>query len=208
MPPNNQPQNQFSQFPPKFTPPVMQNGPAVVPPPPQSMPPKPQIPNIPTIQMKPPSISDHKALKIIIGALIVIFVAIGVYVLINTKGVEQKTISSENVILKDEMKGIPAGFPKGIFIDEKNITQSSTLEYPERNTTLYAVAFSTMQQSEELFTTYGKYLKDSGYVLTNQTKSSVVMSYVATKANTELNIVITPQSPKTLVQISYVVRNK
>ncbi len=206
MPPNNQPQNQFSQFPPKFTPPVMQNGPEVVPPPPQSMPPKPQIPNIPTIQMKPPSISDHKALKIIIGALVVIFIAIGVYVLLNTRGVEQKKFSSQNVILKDEMKEIPAGFPTGLFIDEKNISQSSTLDYPEKKVTLQSVTFTTFEQAEELYASYGKYLAAAGYTMANQSKSSVVMSYKATKGNGELEIILIPQLPTTSVIINNVIR--
>mgnify|MGYP001562628351 CR=1 FL=1 len=207
MPPNNQPQNQFSQFPPRTTfPPENLTG--------QARPTMPQTPvqnpvpppKIPTIQMNP-SGGHNKFIKPLLIILVIVIVLAGALALMRTyKGAEKQNFSSENVKVEDNKAQTPSGLPKDIPIEEKNILQSSTLNYPDRKATLYSVLFTSLKQTEELYAVYQKYLASSGFVLLNEAKSSAQMSFRASKDMNELSIVLTPQQLSTAVQISYIIR--
>lgn len=124
-----------------------------------------------------------------------------------------KSFSSENVQLqsvdvgnKTGVEKLPAGFPQSIPVELGSINSSETLSYPDRKVTVYNVSYFSSKQQEELFVTYGNFLKKEGYKITRTDKSAAHMLYEATKDKTDVSITITPQTGGMRVLISVVVR--
>lgn len=163
-------------------------------------------PKIPTIEMNP-SGGHYKFIKPLLIILVILIVLAGALALMGTyKAPEKQNFSSENVKVDDNKGQTPSGLPTDIPIEEANILQSSTLAYPDKGATLYSVLYTSLKQTEELYSVYQKYLSSSGFVILNQAKSSAQMSFRASKDKNELSIVLTPQQLSTAVQISYIIR--
>jgi hypothetical protein len=169
------------------------------------------------MNMKPPmpgAGATSNSTPILLG-LAVIVILIAAYFLwgSSNKQVGQNSFSSENVIVTPTNVAtatgegkLPVGFPTDIPVEIANITESATLSYPDRKATLYSVSYFSTKQQEEIFATYGKFLADNGYKITNTDKSAAHMVYQATKDKNDITIVITPQPNRIMVQIGYVVR--
>jgi len=178
----------------------------------------PTPPPAPAPQMKPemklPSTGNDMSSPIWLG-LAVIVILIAAYFLWSSSNnkVNKTSFSSENVVMKTTNVAaatgadkLPDAYFKNIPVEVENITESTTLTYPERKATLYSVTYTSKKQQQELFTIYGNFLKDNGYKITNTDKSANYMMYQATKDKNDLTVVITPQPDRMMVQVSYVVR--
>ena len=153
--------------------------------------------------------TSKKSLLPILLALLVIMI-LGVLVSKYSGGVNKnkQNFTSENVIVTKTSSehAVPAGFLSTIPVELANITESTTLAYPDRKAVLYSVSYVSTKQQDELFALYTAFLKSGGYVVKVTDKSLLRMMYQATKDKNDITIVITPQSGKSTVQISYVVR--
>lgn len=146
----------------------------------------------------------------ILGLIVIVSVALRLTSLGNKKN---PNFSSENIkttsvdLATAQGEGkLPAAFPKDTPIEVANITESTTLSYPDRKVNLYNVAYFSLKQEEELFSIYGTYLKKNGYSISLTDKSANRMVYQAKKGNTDLSVVIVPQQGRMNVLVSYVVR--
>ncbi len=164
---------------------------------------------MPTIQMQPQAQGSKQALKILLIVIALALIAVGVYFWIKQGGGGQSAsnqkFSSENVKVVDNNKQVPNGFPKDLPV-EGTITQSNTLNYPDRGLTLYSISLNSPRQSEELYAAYGSYLKTNKYQVTNQSKASTLMTYNATAGKNDLSILIRPMSAGAAVELAFVVR--
>ncbi len=148
------------------------------------------------------------------------FIVLGIVILVAAASVflrfhkgSSARFSSENVQLqnvdvqnKTGLEKLPAGFPQNIPVELASIISSETLSYPDRKATLYNVAYFSSKQQEELFVTYGNFLKKEGYKITRTDKSIANMMYEATKDKTDISVTIAPQTNGMRVLVSVVVR--
>lgn len=184
----------------------------------------PVMPKIPTMSNIPnmPSQSGHsrknawEAALVIIVAIIVIA---GILVFLRSSSqkpqMQPQKFSSENVnVSKVDLATatgdarLPVGFPTNIPVELNNISESTTLAYPERGATLYSVSYTSAKQPEEIYTEYGDYLKSNKFNIGINTKTAQQMMYQASTSTTSISVVITPHPGGTMVQIAYVVRTK
>ncbi|MFZ3020261.1 MAG: hypothetical protein WA051_01925 [Minisyncoccia bacterium] len=210
MPPNFQQPSAFPPQPstPKPNTPSNQGESRPTPPP---MPPRPTAPIpppvMPTIQMHPTPDGHNKFIKPLLIILVVVIVLAGALAFMRSyTGSSKQNFSSENVKVEDNKGQTPTGLPKDFPIEEKNILQSSTLVYPDRHATLYSVLFTSLKQTEELYSMYKKYLSENSFTMLNESKSSTQMSYRGVNGKNELSIILTPKDALTEVQISYITR--
>jgi len=158
-----------------------------------------------------------RALLWILAIIIVIgvvfwYVQQGKYVM---TGVTPQKFSSENVKVTQVnvatatgTSKLPNGFPTDIPVELANITDSSTLAYPEHNTTLYTVTYISTHPSEELYANYTAYLKKTNYTIGQTLRIPAQLTIQAVSSKGSLFTVITPKSTGGAeVQLAFTVRN-
>lgn len=181
------------------------------------------VPQAPITPPKPPmptpaktSGSGAKALYWIL-ALVVVIAA--VYFLLNRSGglvpaqQPQAKFTNENVKVSNVdvsnatgAAKLPVGFPTGTPVELANITNSSTITYPDKQAVLYSVMYMSAKQPEEIYANYAAYLKKANYALGPTVKTPNQLTYLAIGSAGRMYIVITPQGGGATVQVSYTVR--
>lgn len=121
---------------------------------------------------------------------------------------ENVNVNTIDVASVQGQSKLPVGFPINTPIELENITDSTTLVYPDRKVTLSNVSYFSHKQQEELFALYGNYLKANGYTINITNKAAARMIYNAQKGNTEMGVIITPQPDRMVVLVSYIVREQ
>lgn len=173
----------------------------------------------PAPQMKPEMKSTPMGTSSVSGpiwlGIAVIIILVVAYFLWSSSAnkVNQPKFSSENVVVKTTNVATATGadkLPSNLFkdfpIEVENISESTTLTYPERKAVLYSVTYFSTKYQQDIFDAYGKFLTDNGYKITKTDKTGTIMMYQATKDNNDVTVVITPQPNRMMVQVSYVVR--
>ncbi len=155
---------------------------------------------------------DTKVKKINPSLIIFIVLVVGGALLaFNIFG--SKKFSSENVTIKSvdltqaiEEARLPVGFLKDIPVELGNITESNTLNYPDRKVVLYSLSYTSIKSTTKLLNIYTKFFKANKYKVTEAKKLTNGMVYSAAKDKSDINIMITLQPTNRLIQVSYVVR--
>jgi hypothetical protein len=176
-------------------------------------------PIVPPPVYAPAKMPTNKSPKTIYWVVAIIIVLAGLYYFViqkNSSGTSMSTakFSSENVQVSNvdfaNMTGtakLPAGFPTDIPVELANITNSSTQYYPDKKTTLYSVSYTSAHQAEDLYQSYGAYLKKDNYAVGPTTDTATQLTYLAISPKGSLYIVIVPQSGGAKVQVSYSVKS-
>jgi hypothetical protein len=150
---------------------------------------------------------QKKSTLFIVIIILVIFVVIGFGLFVNWFGQTKEKGNIERFVMTNNVKTLPATFPNDIPVESENISQSTTQEYTNRKITLFSVTYLSTKKSSELFNTYGDFLNKAGYSISTGEQKQTLSEFQATKENNNISIIIIPQSSKTMVQISYVVRH-
>jgi len=132
-----------------------------------------------------------------------------------TGGATTQKFSSDNVKVSQVdlsnasgTNKLPNGFPTDIPVELANITDSSTLSYPEHNTILYTVSYMSTYPSEQLYAEYVAYLKQANYIVAQTLKLPAQISIQAGSSKGSLLTVITPQATGGAeVQLAFTVRS-
>ncbi len=96
---------------------------------------------------------------------------------------------------------LPEGFPTDIPLNGKTaITQSYSATYPNSTAKQATISFTSSKSSKDNFAFYKKWASDNEWQIINQTDQDAIKSLYLKKDNSDINLVITPDS----INISYV----
>lgn len=184
-------------------------------PPPRVTPP-PVVP--PTPPTPPAPQGDHKEIRVILPALLVLLIiAAGYYWYINrtpsapytpptSTTTPQQNTGSTSLSQIAKPLDIPNGFPTDIPVEKANLTEGYSINYKDYNVTQYTVAYTSSKTKDALWTTYNSYLITNGYKLNSLVTNKAQGVMDGTKNKDELNIVITTRGTGSYVQMTYVKR--
>lgn len=158
--------------------------------------------------------SGNSTKRVIFLVLILILVAM-IYVVFMSSQKEgdgtQIEVTKESVTVEkiDQSSGnkVPSGFPADIPLEIGNITEANKAAYSDRGLMQYTVLYSTTKTPQEIYTTYEKYMMDSGYDFGSKGKSPETNSLYGLKDSKDLSVIAGVSQGYTVVTIVYVERD-
>lgn len=157
--------------------------------------------------MEPQQSSKAKTLITIVVIVLILGVA---YLLINSLSKVDNTpevVEIENAEFVDGVFQAPEGFPTDIPLEQSNILESVTTNYPELGARQLSLTYESSQTVDEKYVEYKDYLTNAGYVVTEGDANSSVKAVFGTNDAVNLSVVISSYGEKTRVQIAYLLKS-
>jgi hypothetical protein len=159
-------------------------------------------------------------IKTVSAIIIVLTILIGAYILFTKYGVpgdlneemtengnqEPMVVEVSDTPMVNGALSAPAGFPQDIPIENNNITESTTTNYPEQNAQQLSLSYQSSQSIESIYTAYMSYLTQSDYEIMEGEADSSVRALFGTRADANLTVAISNTGSQRLVQVSYLVK--
>jgi len=163
---------------------------------------------------------QSQPIKTVSAIIIVLIILVGAYLLFAKYGVpggvnQEESLNGNQepmvveVIETPVVNGTlstPTGFPQDIPIENGNITESTTTNYPEQNAQQLSLSYQSSQSVDSIYTAYMNYMSQAGYEITEGDASLPVRALFGTTADANLTVAISSMEDQTLVQISYLVK--
>ena len=134
----------------------------------------------------------------------------------NLKTNTQTDTNPSNQFMKVELErtpmvnntlGAPAGFPQSIPLEQSNITESVTTNFPELKAKQLSLTYQSVKTVTQKYAEYKNYLTTSGYQITEGSSNSPVRAIFGTKTEANLSVAISSVKGQTIVQISYLLKS-
>lgn len=157
--------------------------------------------------MEPQESQKAKTLTIIV--VIVLVLGVG-FLLINGLSKVDNTPEVVEIDNTEPINGVsqaPEGFPADIPIEQSNILESVTTNYPELGARQLSLTYESSQTVDEKYAEYKNYLTNAGYIVTEGDASSPVKAVFGTNDTANLSVVISSYGEKTRVQIAYLLKS-
>lgn len=148
-------------------------------------------------------------------AFVLIFVfllAVSIFMVLNMQN--RIVITKENVQVKNtDLKSVtnqadklPGGFPNFIPVETAQVTESYSMNFPDRKLTQYTVNFTSAKTLEQKHKEYSDFMNANGFVLKPGSDTETTRTLYASKNNDDLLVVLSMVGKETTVQIAYVDR--
>lgn len=101
----------------------------------------------------------------------------------------------------------PKDFPAGIPIENLDIIESATTNYPSQNAKQLSVSYQSSKTVAQKYAEYKDYMTKAGYTLTEGGTGANLKAVFGSKENENLSVVVSSADGGSLVQVAYLLKS-